>query len=387
MVGRPAVPQHLPDLRQRPAAGEDGRRGTVPQPVREDDAQSRPLGRGGDHLRDPASGHAAVRCFDPDEHAAVQGGWRPSAPQPVRDGLAGVGWQRELVPPVALAADGDLAVAPVDVLQGQRSDLPGSQPDPGQQRQDRVVAAPGRGLPVARREQCPDLRWLQAAGKPRVAVSNLGNCLVQAAAGQALQVAEPQQGAQRCRRPLRGLRCQPPGLGDDERGHVTGCRIRQLPGAGGGEPPHRIGVPSGDFRRQAALAGQPAGEPRQQFLRRGRRRDLGRRRGSPDPPQVIQQRRERLLRQVSGMAARPARRQERPGELVRQPRDAEAGGLHPAAQVRGQPQLEVRRNRRKPQPGQLRREPVPVHAQRAADLNSSHHCLPRSNRHRKHYSK
>ena len=271
MVATLAVPQHLPDLRQRPAAGEDGRRGTVPQPVREDDAQSRPLGRGGDHLRDPASGHAAVRCFDPDEHAAVQGGWRPSAPQPVRDGLAGVGLARGLSRRLPLPR---MVTSPLRGSMSSRASAatsPGSQPDPGPATSgSRSRGARPRTAGRTTRA-VPGPALAPGRGKPRVAVSNLGNCLVQAAAGQALQVAEPQQGAQRCRRPLRGLRCQPPGLGDDERGHVTGCRIRQLPGAGGGEPPHRIGVPSGDFRRQAALAGQPAGEPRQQFLRRGRR--------------------------------------------------------------------------------------------------------------------
>ena len=43
--------------------------------------------------------------------------------------------------------DGDLPGPPADVVQRQRGDLPGAQPEPGQQRQHREVTAPGDGAP------------------------------------------------------------------------------------------------------------------------------------------------------------------------------------------------------------------------------------------------
>ena len=66
--------------------------------------------------------------------------------QPLRDRLARVSRQREPVTVVSLAADGDLAAPPVDVVQTE----PGPQPHPGQQDQHRQVPAPSGALAVTR---------------------------------------------------------------------------------------------------------------------------------------------------------------------------------------------------------------------------------------------
>ena len=127
----PPVPQHLADLGQRAALGEHGGGGAVPQPVRVDRAQPGPPGSGGHRLGDPARCQALMRRLDPGEHAAVQRrGW-PAVLQPLRDRLARVSWQRQPVTAVSLAADGDLAAPPVDVVQAQSGDLACPQPHPG----------------------------------------------------------------------------------------------------------------------------------------------------------------------------------------------------------------------------------------------------------------
>src|ERR687895_1122883 len=62
-------------------------------------------------------------------------------------------WQPLLA--AALAADQQLACAPVDVLKPQRGDLSDAQAQPRQQQQDREVAAPDRGRPIAAARRSP----------------------------------------------------------------------------------------------------------------------------------------------------------------------------------------------------------------------------------------
>ena len=65
-----------------------------------------------------------------------------------RNRLADIGGQRQPLAAVALAADRDLPGAPADVLERERSDLGGAQPEPHERCQDREVAAAIGGVPV-----------------------------------------------------------------------------------------------------------------------------------------------------------------------------------------------------------------------------------------------
>ena len=309
-----------------------------------------------------------MRRLDPDEHAALQGGGRPATPQIGHDSLARVSRQGKLIAAIPLAGDGDLAAPPVDVVQPQPGNLAGPQPHPRQQRQHRQVAAAGRTPAITRSQQGLHLRRLQRPGKPRPAVGDLGHCLVQRPADQALQMPEPQQRAQRRSQPLSGLRGQPPRPGDQEPRNLARGQLRHLaagPGVTGDEWPDQIDVTTGHLDLQATLGQQVTAVPLQQYLRRVLQRGGLGLRGHAHPPQVAQQRRQRLRRQVRGIPSRAARRQIRLHGRRGQRGRAQASGRQPPAQMRGQPQLASRGQLRESKPGQLAGQPWRVRRQRA----------------------
>jgi hypothetical protein len=97
------------------------------------------------------------------KHGRVGGIRRAALGQPAGHRLADVGGQRQAVAAAALAADGDLTLAPVDVAQLQAGDLPGAQAQPGQQHDDRVIPAAGH----RRRSQLSMIRARSAGLTPR----------------------------------------------------------------------------------------------------------------------------------------------------------------------------------------------------------------------------
>ena len=60
------------------------------------------------------------------------------------DCFSNVGRQGHLSPVPAFAAEGDAAVLPVDVIEGQPHDLIGTEAQPGEQQQDGVIPHAGR---------------------------------------------------------------------------------------------------------------------------------------------------------------------------------------------------------------------------------------------------
>ena len=114
--------------------------------------------------------------------------------QVVNDRLADLVRQRKTFLPAALAADGHLTVTPVDVLQAQRGDLPGSQSEPCQQHDHRVLASPQPRGPVTGFQECLGLGWADSLRQQ----GGLGRADQQRRAGQiALDLsghqAEPQE--------------------------------------------------------------------------------------------------------------------------------------------------------------------------------------------------
>ena len=87
--------------------------------------------------------------------------------------LADIDRHREPILPPALAVDQSLAGMPIEIVQPQRSDLAGTQPQTHHQEQDRVVAPTDRPPPIAASQQPRDDRWLQPARQR--AISQIGN--------------------------------------------------------------------------------------------------------------------------------------------------------------------------------------------------------------------
>jgi hypothetical protein len=75
-----------------------------------------------------------------------------------------IGRQRQRVVPIPFAPHGDLTAAPADAIQPQRRYLPGPQPEPGQQRQDRKIPPPCDGAQIAAGQQRRHLTGRQPGG-------------------------------------------------------------------------------------------------------------------------------------------------------------------------------------------------------------------------------
>jgi hypothetical protein len=133
----------------------------VPQAVRANRAELGALGRCCDHPSDRARTHAVVRCERSHEHSSVQSAsWSPT-PQVAGQRDANIGRQRQTLIPARLAVDQDLAGAPVNVINRQRSDLAAPQPKPAHQQHDREIPPADRCLPIATRQQPTQLAALK----------------------------------------------------------------------------------------------------------------------------------------------------------------------------------------------------------------------------------
>ena len=157
-----AVAQHLADLRQ---ATRPRRSISVAAVCRSRCAPTRGSPARSHAARTTHADRAAVqplaRRGHPQEH-------RPAlAPRPTakigHDRLADIDRQRQLVIAAALAAHEQQPAAPVDVIEPDRGDLAGAQPQPRQQQQDRVVAPADQPAPIATGQQPLDRRRLQPA--------------------------------------------------------------------------------------------------------------------------------------------------------------------------------------------------------------------------------
>jgi hypothetical protein len=177
----------------------------MPQPVGEDRADPGALPGSEHRLGDPAAGQPAVRRPHPQEH--LPGSLerlRPAIGQVSGERFTRIGGQRQPFSTAALAAHGDLPGPPADVIQAQRGDLPGAQPEPGQQRQHREITAPGRGALVAAGQQRRHLPRPQRLGQPgQPPAGHRGHRVAKRLADQALHMQESEQRSQRGHRQLR----------------------------------------------------------------------------------------------------------------------------------------------------------------------------------------
>ncbi len=144
----------------RPGLPEPRRRATSPNPVRK-----------------PLSGHRTPRPTDSQEHRPARQCRRP-CPQVPGQSLSHLAGQRKPVPTGALAPNKQRAVSPVDVLQGEPRHLRYAQPQPGQQQQNRVVAATPLRIAVTRAQQRGHRRpvqpdWHGRQPPPRLVRNNL----------------------------------------------------------------------------------------------------------------------------------------------------------------------------------------------------------------------
>ena len=121
--------QYLGDLGQSRAGAQHLAGCAVPEPVRARTRQPGPV-TGGPYDRRDTGGRQPVpgREHPQEQQAARQG--RPAAAGVAGQRLAGIGGKRQPFPAASLAADHDLAVPPVDVIEGQGRDLPDAQPQP-----------------------------------------------------------------------------------------------------------------------------------------------------------------------------------------------------------------------------------------------------------------
>ena len=312
-----------------------------------------------------------VRCADADDQRSIQRGRRPTGLQVRDDRLADIlGQGQPLIAP-ALARDPELPGAPVDVLDPERGDLAGTQPQPGEHHQHRVVPAPASTSAIARVKQRLQLLRLKRARQPRQPPRRRRRHRVSQRAGdQTAEMQEPQQRPQAGHRHLRRPFRLPRAPGNDERHDVRRAQPAQielvaLTHATIEKRPHRQHVTLDRVRRQPALDRQVLAVVPKQHLDRADRHTRRRRRNDAEPAQVPQQRRHRPRRDAIRIAGRAPLRQEPLNRLARQPVRTEPLTMQPAAHVRHQLQLEPRRRPPIPQTPQLAREPRRERLQRA----------------------
>ena len=125
----------------------------MPQPVGVDGAQPGASCGTRHHAGDGRAGQRPVRGLRAGEHPAAISATRAPAGEVVDDRLPGIARQRQGVVAVALTPDRDLTAPPVEIVQAERGDIPGAQPQPDQQRHHRVVPAPRRCGPIAGGQQ------------------------------------------------------------------------------------------------------------------------------------------------------------------------------------------------------------------------------------------
>jgi hypothetical protein len=75
--------------------------------------------------------------------------------------------------PAAFPANKQLPAPPVDILELDRGDLPGAQPEPHQQQQDREVAPANQPAPIAAGQKPSDYGGIEAAGQR--AITQIGD--------------------------------------------------------------------------------------------------------------------------------------------------------------------------------------------------------------------
>jgi hypothetical protein len=138
--------QHLRDLLKRHAGAQHlGRRG-MPQPVRPDLSDPSAAARTPDDHRDDMAADRCERRQRQQEQRAMLA--RGTDPQIRDERLPDVHRQRHRVLTMPLAVHEQLARTPVDVVQPDRGDLPGAQPEPREQHQHGKVAAADHELQV-----------------------------------------------------------------------------------------------------------------------------------------------------------------------------------------------------------------------------------------------
>jgi hypothetical protein len=93
-----------------------------------------------------------MRSQNPREHGGTHTAG-PTILEPAGNRFSDIPRKRQLVVPVALAPNRDLAGTPIDVGDLQRRCLRGTQPEPGQDSQDGEVSAPDRTTPITAVEQ------------------------------------------------------------------------------------------------------------------------------------------------------------------------------------------------------------------------------------------
>jgi hypothetical protein len=150
------VAQHLSDLRQRRAGAQHLGRQRVPEPVRTAARQPGPVASPTHDLANRFRRQLPVRPPHRHEHRPRRA-TGTALGHPLGKRLPGRDRQWEPLDTAALTADRNLAGPPVNVVQLQAGGLGAAQPEPGQQRQDRVIAAADGRVPITTGQQPLDL--------------------------------------------------------------------------------------------------------------------------------------------------------------------------------------------------------------------------------------
>jgi len=185
---------------------------------------------------------------------------RPAVMQVRGDGGADIGRQRQQALPAALAADAQLRLVPIDIVQRQPDDLAGPQPQARQKQQHGTITSPDcRGAPTAVNGAlsmlCRDCLRNRRRGRPGGDGWHAGG---EPGGDLAAEFAEAQERSQRLGNTLYGRRCHGRGLLSNERDGGAWSKVMEadicLPEAPGQELPCHPGIGLDGGRRQRVVA-------------------------------------------------------------------------------------------------------------------------------------
>ena len=231
--------------------------------------------------------------------------------------LADIDRQRQPVQTVALPANDQLTTPPVEILELHRGNLPGAQPEPHQQQQDRVIPPSDRPPPVAAGQQAAhDPRLDPARQGPIPQIRHAGNRPHQRRGDQPRHVQIPQQRPQAGHQIPRSRHAPPRTLTRQKPAHLGGRQPLELPLVRQllQEQPRDALIAGHRQRRQPALAHQVLVIAREHLHPRPVRHHRHRRRHRPDLPQI--------RKRQCHACRRDPRRVPRRATLTKQPRRA-----------------------------------------------------------------
>jgi len=270
-----SVTQELSDIRQGRPGPQHLRRSCVPQPVRMDSPEARPLGSIGHHVAHRAGAEMPMRGLDPYEYRPTLSAGRATVLQIFGNRSSDVCRQWDAFDTVRLTAHDDLAGSPINIVQPELGHLTRPQAETDQHCQDGDVAATAPRGSGGRREEAADLVRIQTFRQSdQSPAGSRWHGRDQGPRDDAIKMEEAEQGPKGCDRQLRRAATLSRTTGHRKGENVSCGQMLDIQGEAVGresalqEWSHHVEIDARRGGSQGALDGQVAPEPIEHCVQR-----------------------------------------------------------------------------------------------------------------------